>query len=89
MKIFVKASKIKTEIIKFTAVNHMGCNRRMSMRLYHIVYTPFIPVNPKDTLNEEKKTQVAFCLVHTSLIVEGDSLLEISTLFWSNVIYSL
>lgn len=89
MKNFVKAAKEKTEIIRFTAVNHMGCNRRMSMRLYHNVYTTFISVNPKDTLNEEKKTQVAFCLVHTSLIVEGNSLLEISTLCLSNVIYSL
>lgn len=59
------------------------------MRLYHIVYTILISANPKDTLNEEKKTQVAFCLVHTTLIVGGNSLLEISMLFWSNVIYSL
>jgi len=45
--------------------------------------------SPKDTLHEETKTLVAFCLAHTSLTVESNSLLEISTLYCSNVIYSI
>lgn len=67
-----------------------GCQRG-----YTTLYTPLsflltqkTDCSPKDTLNEKTKTQVAFRVVHTSLIAEGNSLLEISTLYRSSVIYS-
>lgn len=54
---------------------------------YTTLYTPLsflltqkTGYSPEDTQNEETKMQVAFCLLHIPLIVEGDSLLEISAL---------